>query len=142
MGQMVLAKVILSMPWNLCAIWSARVSIISRGRHFQAPHKLNSPNVPSKYDIQFVKADIRYAYGFSIVRNAVEEEYLYYFPKGRQVKIFERENMDIKPGDKYKNAFEVSKSILKENRLFLSCAANYTNIREIENAFLFFGKIS
>lgn len=50
--------------------------------------------------------------------------------------------MDIKPGDKYKNAFEVSKSILKENRLFLSCAANYTNIREIENAFLFFGKIS
>ncbi len=105
---------------------------------FQAPHKLNSPNVPSKYDIQFVKADIRYAYGFSIVRNAVEEEYLYYFPKGRQVKIFERENMDIKPGDKYKNAFEVSKSILKENRLFLSCAANYTNIREIENAFLFF----
>lgn len=105
---------------------------------FQAPHKLNSDDIPSEYDIQFVKNDIRYAYGFSIVKNAVENEYLYYFPKGRQVKIFEREAMKIKPGDKYKNAFDISLGILKENRLFLSCAANYTNIKEIEEAFLFF----
>lgn len=105
---------------------------------FQAPHKLASLDVPSKYDIQFVKDDIRYAYGFSIVRNSVESEYLYYFPKGRQVKIFERENLEVKEGDKYKNAFDVSLGILKENRLFLSCAANYTNIKEIEDAFLFF----
>lgn len=107
---------------------------------FQAPHKLNSVDVPSEYDIQFVKNGIRYAYGFSIVKNAVNNEYLYYFPKGRQVKIFEREAMAIKPGDKYKNAFDVSLEILKENRLFLSCAANYTNIKEIEEAFLFFNK--
>ena len=105
---------------------------------FQAPHKLNSDSVPSEYEIQFVKNDVRYAYGFSIVKNAVQTEYLYYFPKGRQVKIYEREAMEIKPGDKYKNAFDVSIGILKENRLFLSCAANYTNIREIEEAFLFF----
>ena len=105
---------------------------------FQAPHKLASLDVPSKYDIQFVKDDIRYAYGFSIVRNSVESEYLYYFPKGRQVKIFEREKLEVKEGDKYKNTFDVSLGILKENRLFLSCAANYTNIKEIEDAFLFF----
>lgn len=105
---------------------------------FQAPHKLNADNIPSEYEIQFVKNDIRYAYGFSVVKNAVANEYLYYFPRGRQVKIFEREAMDIKPGDKYKRAFDVSLGVLKENRLFLSCAANYTNIREIEEAFLFF----
>ena len=105
---------------------------------FQAPHKLNPADTPSVYDIQFVKDGIRYAYGFSIVRNAVQEEYLYYFPKGRQAKIFERKAMEIKPGDKYKNVFGVSIGILKENRLFLLCAANYTNIKEIENAFLFF----
>lgn len=105
---------------------------------FQAPHKLNSDSVPSEYDIQFVKNGIRYAYGFSIVKNAVQNEYLYYFPNGRQVKIFERETMEIKPGDKYKNAFGVILGVLKENRLFLSCAANYTNIKEIEEAFLFF----
>lgn len=105
---------------------------------FQAPHKLNSHDVPSEYNIQFVKNDIRYAYGFSISKNAVKNEYLYFFPKGRQVKIFEREGLEIKPGDKYKNAFDVSLGVLKENRLFLSCAANYTNVKEIELAFLFF----
>lgn len=107
---------------------------------FQASHKLNAAEVPSEYDIQFVKNDIRYAYGFSIVKNAVKNEYLYFFPKGRQVKIFERDDLDIKPGDRYKNAFDISLGVLKENRLFLSCAANYTNIKEIEEAFLFFDK--
>lgn len=107
---------------------------------FQAPHKLSSDSTPSEYDVQFVKNDTRYAYGFSLVKNAVKSEYLYYFPNGRPVKIFERESMDIKPGNRYKNAFDISFSVLKENRLFLSCAANYTNIKEIENAFLFFSE--
>lgn len=67
----------------------------------------------------------------------IYEEYLYYFPKGRQVKIFERNGMEIRPGDRYKNVFDVSVSILKDNRLFLSCAANYSNVKEIEEAFYF-----
>lgn len=105
---------------------------------FQTPHKLSKEKEPSEYSIQFVKEDIRYAYGFSIVKNIISEEYLYYFPKGRQVKIFERKKLDIKPGDKFKSAFEVSMSVLKENRLFLSCAANFSNLQEVEEAFLFF----
>lgn len=104
----------------------------------QFGHKLNTEDVPTIFDIQFVKNDIRYAYGFSIKNKLVDEEYLYYFPKGRQVKIFERKNNDVKPGDKYKTSFELSLDVLKENRLFLSCTANYTNITEIEQAFLFF----
>ncbi len=105
---------------------------------FQAPHKLSDVNTPSEYAIQFVKDDIRYAYGFSILKNLVEEEYLYYFPKGKQVKIFEREKLIVKAGDRYKGAFDLGLSVLKENRLFLSCAANYSNIEEVEKAFLFF----
>lgn len=108
---------------------------------FQTPHKLCSQEETSGYSIQFVKNDIRYAYGFSIKQNLVQDEYLYYFPKGRQVKIFERNGMEIKPGDRYsKGIFDVSVSILKENRLFLSCAANYSNVSEVEDAFLFFNK--
>lgn len=105
---------------------------------FQARHKLCGEDIPSEYDIQFVKNDIRYAYGFSVKRNLIQDEYLYYFPKGRQVKIFEREGMNIKPGDRYKGVFDIGISILKDNRLFLSCVANYSNIKEIEEAFLFF----
>lgn len=124
----------------MCSLVSESIKHQPGEEIFQAPHKLNSDDIPSEYDIQFVKNGIRYAYGFAIVKNAVKEEYLYYFPKGRQVKIFEREAMVIKPGDKYKNVFDVSLGVLKENRLFLSCAANYTNIKEIEEAFLFFNK--
>lgn len=105
---------------------------------FQARHKLTAEETPSEYSIQFVRNDIRYAYGFSVKQNLIEDEYLYYFPKGRQVKVFERSGMEIKPGDRYKKVFDVSISILKANRLFLSCAANYSNVKEIEEAFLFF----
>lgn len=105
---------------------------------FQARHKLSEEETPSEYSIQFVRNDIRYAYGFSVKQNLIQDEYLYYFPKGRQVKIFERNGLEIRPGDRYKGVFDVSISILKDNRLFLSCAANYSNIKEIEEAFMFF----
>ena len=106
----------------------------------QEPHLLSSADMPSKYEIQFIKKDIRYAYGFSIVKNEVDEEYLYIFPKGRLTKVFERKGLIIYPGDKYKNKFGLSKEALKNNRLFLSCVANYTNDKLIEEGFKFFSK--
>ena len=105
---------------------------------FQVRHKLSAEDSSSRYSIQFVRNDIRYAYGFSVKQNLIQDEYLYYFPNGRQVKIFERDRLEIRPGDRYKGVFDVSVSILKDNRLFLSCAANYSNVKEIEEAFLFF----
>ena len=105
---------------------------------FQARHKLSAREDPREYSIQFVRNNIRYAYGFSVKQNLIQEEYLYYFPKGRQVKIFERNGAEIRPGDRYKGALDVSVSVLKDNRLFLSCAANYSNVKEIEEAFMFF----
>lgn len=105
----------------------------------QAAHKLSEKENPSTFDIQFIRNNVRYAYGFSIEGGVITEEYLYYFPNGRQVKIFERDRMNIQPGNRYKSSFDVSiKDVLKENRLFLSCAANYSNVRELEEAFLFF----
>lgn len=105
----------------------------------QATHKLSEKEKPSTFDIQFIRNNVRYAYGFSIEGGAITEEYLYYFPNGRQIKIFERDRMNIQPGNRYKSSFDVSiKDVLKENRLFLSCAANYSNVRELEEAFLFF----
>lgn len=106
----------------------------------QAPHKLLSVSTPSTYDFQFVYQNIRYAYGFSIINNLIDEEYLYYFPNKRKVKIFERKGMEIFPGNQYKNSFILSRDALKENRLFLTCSANYSQVKEIENAFLFFNQ--
>lgn len=104
----------------------------------QYAHKLNEESDPSTFDIQFVKNNMRYAYGFSIKNKFIDEEYLYYFPENRQVKIFERKGLNVRLGNFYKSSFALSLDILKENRLFLSCVANYSNIEVIEQAFMFF----
>lgn len=107
----------------------------------QYPNKLSGNENPSTYNIQFVKNNIRYAYGFSIKNNIIDEEYLYYYPKKKKVKIFERKGLNIEESNKYKQTFNlVVNDILKENRLLLSCLANFTTLEEIKRAFLFFLK--
>lgn len=103
----------------------------------QVPHKLLGYQYNSVYSIQFVTKNVRYAFGFTLKNQLVTEEYLYYFPNGRQVKIYERKE-NFTPGDKFKGKFDVCKDVLKPNRLLLSCAANFTAIPEIADAYAFF----
>lgn len=130
----------------ISAIEFAKILVVNSlthqpGAHInQMPHKLLGESVPSTFNFQFVTDDIRYAYGFSILNGLIDEEYLYYFPRKRKIKIFERKGMQIFPGNKYKNSFSLSKEALKENRLLLTCAANYSSVTEIEKAFLFFSQ--
>lgn len=104
----------------------------------QIPHKLEGFNTPSEYQIHFITHDIKYVFGFTLVNMLVDEEYLYYFPNGRKTQIFERKGMTISPGNQYKNKFSNCKEALRENRLFFSCAANFSNVQEIIDAFSFF----
>jgi len=105
----------------------------------QPIHKLSEANSESDYGIQFITKDVRYAYGFTLKENTVTKEYLYYFPKGKQVKIFERLGKVVDSGDKFKSAFgTIAIEALKENRLFLSCAANFSTEETVVNAYLFF----
>ena len=104
----------------------------------QTPHKLVGPSQGSYYNIQFIKDSVRYAYGFTLINFLVSEEYLYYFPNGRQVKIFERESDKFSTGSKFRGKLSNCKDMLKPNRLLLSCAANYTSVSEIEQAYRFF----
>lgn len=104
----------------------------------QQPHKLLSFDVPSEYSVQFVVNGIIYAYGFALQNKLVVDEYLFYFPNGRQKKIFERTADDYIPGDSFKNKFDSCKDVIKPNRLFLSCAANFSAVQEIEAVFNFF----
>ena len=104
------------------------------------PHKLNGVGSESFYSVQFIKNGVRFAYGFSIEQMLVKEEYLYYFPNGRQAKIFDRTGMTYEEGSKFKGRFNSCRDVLKPNRLMISCAANFTNITEIEDAFRFFSE--
>ena len=104
----------------------------------QAPHKLNGFEKESTYKIQFVADGIRYAFGFSLRNMLVTDEYLYYFPNGRQTKIFEREGERYSAGRNFRNKFNSCKDVLKPNRLMLSCAANFSSVEEIDTAYRFF----
>lgn len=104
----------------------------------QNPHKLSGADAESKYAIQFVTNGIRYAFGFTLKHLLVIDEYLYYFPSGRQVKIYERNEETFFAGNKFKNRFETCRDVLKPNRLLLSCAANFSNVDEVAQAFSFF----
>lgn len=103
----------------------------------QIPHKLAGLE-SSTYQIQFVTKGIRYVFGFSLSNMLVSEEYLYFFPKGRQAKIFERQGDKFNLGSKFGSRFNACKDVLKPNRLLLSCAANFTTVEEILDVYNFF----
>ena len=46
---------------------------------------------PSTYFIRFINKGVEYAYSFSLTKTEVVTESLYFFPKGRQKKIFTRD---------------------------------------------------
>lgn len=104
----------------------------------QVPHKLEGFKKESAYKIQFVSNKVRYAYGFSIKDMIVTDEYLYYFPNGRQTKIFERSLEEFSAGSKFRGRLNTCKDVLKPNRLLLSCAANFSTVEEITDAYRFF----
>lgn len=88
--------------------------------------KLDRSNLkePSKFDIIFRYKDIKYAYGFSVTEEEVVDEYLYYYPNGRQSVIFER--WDTK---EYKFTIDIERQnelvgkFHSKNKLYLSTAS-------------------
>lgn len=92
------------------------------------PFKLNKKtiNEPSSFEIKFIFNNIKYLYGFKADSKAIYNEYLYYYPKGKQAKIFIRENKD-----KYTFNVEDNKNLndIKEkntaNKFFLSTATTW-----------------
>lgn len=81
---------------------------------------------PSEFEIKFIVDDIRYVYGFEADCIRIYEEYLYYYPNGRETKIFDRTNIN-------EYSFpQKEERILKEleiknapNKFFLSTATNW-----------------
>lgn len=101
------------------------------------PHKL-SFNEPTIYNIKFITQGVRYSYYIEYLDEEILKEYLYYFPKGRQAKIFERKRLDIEISSTFEKELKLSLNLLKANRPFISCAASYSNLDVTEKAYLFF----
>ena len=94
----------------------------------RSPFKFDreTPVRPSSFEVIFTANGIRYAYGFSVTDKVVIEEYLYYYPNGRQAIIFERQNTND-----FRFTVDVDEqSMLKNrtspNKLYLSVASNWS----------------
>lgn len=102
------------------------------------PFKLDLSYIskPSSFDIIFVHEGIRYNYGVKLDAEKIHEEYLYYWPKGRKTKLFERWNtnefdLNLKSGSKLSEKEKLKQEIYLEetldNILFLSQATKLKN---------------
>lgn len=60
------------------------------------PFKFNEQAIttPSEFEIKFIVDNIRYVYGFKADMKQIYDEYLYYYPNGRETKIFDRININ------------------------------------------------
>ena len=106
----------------------------------QPTHKM-AQDKKSEFNIQFIINDIRYAYGFVLKDNLVDEEYLYYFEDKNAMNVFEREEEEVCLGEKFeenKVLLEIIENEIGDNKLLLSCLGDKSDISEINNAFLFF----
>ena len=99
----------------------------------RSPFKFDpeTPAHPSSFEVIFTIEGIRYAYGFSVTDTAVTEEYLYYYPNGRQAIIFERKNTKD-----FRFTVDIDEqNTLKErtsaNKLYLSVASNWSYAKVI-----------
>ena len=86
---------------NLFQILASVIYMLRNSNNFNmnsklliAPFKFDKKtiNKPSEFEIKFIAENIRYVYGFVADSKKIYEEYLYYYPSGRETKIFDRTN--------------------------------------------------
>lgn len=92
------------------------------------PFKLDadSEKKPSEFEIKFILGEIRYVYGFTADTNKIYEEYLYYYPNGRETKIFDRTNVnDYSYTQKDEKILKEIESKNAHNKFFLATATTW-----------------
>ncbi|WP_267246605.1 AAA family ATPase [Streptomyces sp. PR69] len=84
----------------------------------------DSPKKPTSFAVELTIEGVRYAYGFSVTRKRVTEEWLHSFPKKKKRVLFERDNDEYYFGPSFASArAEVIKEITPSTGLYISTAA-------------------
>lgn len=95
------------------------------------PFKLDNKCLtqPTLFEIEFVTNNIRYTYSVEFTKTQITKEELWYFPKKRRALLFLRDEQGIcKYGSTFTGNKKQLETFLLPNRLFLSVAAQSTNI--------------
>lgn len=92
---------------------------------------------PSEFEIKFIVDDVRYVYGFVADSNKIYDEYLYYYPNGRETKIFDRTNTnDYSFPQKDERKLNDIASKNTPNKFFIATATNW-NYEKTKAAYKF-----
>lgn len=83
-------------------------------------------NKPSEFEIKFVVDEVRYVYGFIADKNKIYDEYLYYYPNGRETKIFDRTNVyEYSYSQRDEKTLKEIENKNASNKFFLATATNW-----------------
>lgn len=120
---------------NLFEILARVVSMLSSSNSVDINAKLplipfkfdkDSVNKPSEFEIKFILDETRYVYGFIADKDKIYDEYLYYYPNGRETKIFDRTNINeysyTQKDEKILREIEDKNA---QNKFFLATATNW-----------------
>ena len=91
---------------------------------------------PTFFEVMFFYASIRYTYGFSFNDQKIINEYLYYWPNGREALIFSREDDIYEFRENISEQTTLSKRT-PDNKLYL-VSSNDWNLKQTENAYKWF----
>src|SRR3989344_2614086 len=88
------------------------------------PFKLDESSLdkPSKFEMIFIHKNVRYKYGFSCNNEKIVDEYLFYWPQGREALIFKRKNTNKYTFNIDKKQQKLLESQMNDNALYLSRA--------------------
>lgn len=91
------------------------------------PFKFDSKTIKDRTEIEFIIIinKIKYVYGFKYDAHKIYEEYLYYYPNGKQSEIFERTNTNKYHFTQAESALESIKEKNMENKFFLATATTW-----------------
>lgn len=121
-GKSNLAKALIFMKWFM--VNSSRETQSTDAINVE-PFRLNTDteNEPSYFELVFLMDGKRYRYGFEADNRQIISEWLYYVPKVRETRLFEREKNNFKISKNYK-ANGIQK-VTRDNALFLSVSAQF-----------------
>lgn len=77
---------------------------------------------PSRFEVDLILREVRWQYGLAIDDERVLHEYAYYFPRGRQSLVFQRDVDSIEFGQRFRMAGKSLRRLVRDNALVLSVA--------------------
>lgn len=120
------SNVLDALQWMRWAIGASQASWRPDGGVPRHPFTFDEESAerPSSFELDFVHDDIRHTYGFEVDSRAVLAEWLYYYPRGRRVRLYERTApRDYQFGRALTGEREQIKNLTRSNALYLSSAA-------------------